>query len=432
MVILIAGAGLAGLSAALHLGGREYRIIEREDRPGGLCRTIQKGDHTFDYGGHLLHIRGDDVRGLVMELLGDRLRLHRRRSSIFSKGVMTPYPFQVNTHGLPWHVVRDCLTGFVRARIEQREKSEPEDFRGWLLYTFGQGFAEHFFFPFNEKFFKVDLGEITREWASWSIPRPDINQVVEGALGIPHTDMGYNPEFYYPESRGIEELPRALHREIARPVETGVELVRVIPRERRALLSTGEELTYEKLISTLPLDRLVSMLEGAPDKVKRAGEGLRALSVLCVNIGISGPAFSDRHWVYVPEPEYSFHRIGVYSNLSSPGPGKSSLYLEITMPGPMHGLEGSELDQAVQVAVRGLQNMPLWKQEDHEIEAIEPALIRHGYVIYDRHRKKELPRITDFLQEHGIEPCGRYGRWEYSTMEDAIRQGKEIANRCAP
>jgi hypothetical protein len=74
--------------------------------------------------------------------------------------------------------------------------------------------------------------------------------------------------------------------------------------------------------------------------------------------------------------------------------------------------------------------MPLYNGSKHNIETGATFPIEHGYVIYDRHRKVELPRILAYLREHGIEPVGRYGRWEYSTMEAAILEGREVAERC--
>ena len=41
-MILIVGAGLAGLSAAYHLRGLRYKLLERERRVGGLCRSYVK------------------------------------------------------------------------------------------------------------------------------------------------------------------------------------------------------------------------------------------------------------------------------------------------------------------------------------------------------------------------------------------------------
>lgn len=422
-MILIAGAGLAGLSTAFHLGDREYRIIETGPRPGGLCRTERVGDHVFDYGGHLLHLRGDDVAGLVKDLLGDRLISHRRRASIYSSGVLTPYPFQVNTHGLPPQVIRECLLGFIKATLSYPEGKTPDNFSQWILRTFGEGFARHFFFPFNRKFFKSDLETITADWVDWSIPRPSLEQVVNGALGVEEGEFGYNVEFFYPRG-GIEQLPLALASELARPVETGTSLVEVVPEEKRAVLSSGEEICYDQLVSTVPLDRLLSMLRGAPREITEVADRLRVLSVFCVNLGCSGPPVSDRHWIYVPGQEFSFHRIGFFSNYMEGVEGKSSLYLEITAPGPVssHGGEPSR-------AVEEFRAMPMWSDGSRELKVAETFVIEHGYVVYDSFRREHLPAVMDYLQDHGIEPAGRYARWEYSTMEDAIRQGRVVAER---
>jgi hypothetical protein len=50
-------------------------------------------------------------------------------------------------------------------------------------------------------------------------------------------------------------------------------------------------------------------------------------------------------------------------------------------------------------------------------------------VLYDRHRARHLPRILDTLRQHGIDSTGRFGAWEYSSMEGAMRAGAEAAER---
>ena len=64
-MILIVGAGLAGLSAAYHLRGMPYKILEREREVGGLCRSYVKDGFTFDYTGHLLHFRQTAIKAPV-------------------------------------------------------------------------------------------------------------------------------------------------------------------------------------------------------------------------------------------------------------------------------------------------------------------------------------------------------------------------------
>ena len=72
-MIVIVGAGLAGLSTAYHLSGTPYRLYEREEQVGGLCRSYQKDGFTFDYTGHLLHFRQPEIKALVERLLAERL-----------------------------------------------------------------------------------------------------------------------------------------------------------------------------------------------------------------------------------------------------------------------------------------------------------------------------------------------------------------------
>ena len=223
----IIGAGCAGLSAAFHLKNREYRIFEREDRPGGLCRTERQGGYFFDYGGHLLHFKDQKIKTWIRRLLRDNLLENVRRANILSKNVITDYPFQANTYGLPPTVVRDCIVGFVDALLRAEKHSKPPaGFRDWILHNFGSGIARHFMFPFNEKFWQVPLDQITTEWLDWSVPRPSLQEVVNGALGIQDSKFGYNASFFYPKKGGIEVLARALARKV-KNIELNQEVVEV-------------------------------------------------------------------------------------------------------------------------------------------------------------------------------------------------------------
>jgi protoporphyrinogen oxidase len=50
-------------------------------------------------------------------------------------------------------------------------------------------------------------------------------------------------------------------------------------------------------------------------------------------------------------------------------------------------------------------------------------------VYFDRHRARAVPAILDELERRGIYSVGRYGLWEHTSMEDAIGQGKRLAER---
>jgi hypothetical protein len=77
---------------------------------------------------------------------------------------------------------------------------------------------------------------------------------------------------------------------------------------------------------------LYGLLKNPPDGLKYAAQKLSAISVLNLNIGIDRPHISDQHWIYFPENQFIFSRIGFPMNFSRAvaPPGTSSMYIEIT------------------------------------------------------------------------------------------------------
>jgi protoporphyrinogen oxidase len=63
-------------------------------------------------------------------------------------------------------------------------------------------------------------------------------------------------------------------------------------------------------------------------------------------------------------------------------------------------------------------------------EAIRFARLRrleHAYVIFDEHHEAAVATLRAELERAGILSTGRYGRWTYASMEDAIVDGREAA-----
>jgi len=430
-MIVIVGAGLAGLSAAFHLNGVPYRLFEKEQEVGGLCRSYQLDGFTFDITGHLLHFRQADIRALVEGLLTGRLQKHIRRSYIYSHQTYTEYPFQVNTFGLPPEVVRECLLGFIATLTTPASTKSPEErsFKAWILENLGEGMAKHFMVPFNEKLWQVPLDELTSDWVSWLVPKPGLKDVVNGALGIKDKAFGYNPSFLYPSQGGIEALPRAFLGGVSN-VHHGCELIEVDTARRRATFQDKchgvrtEE--YDTLVSTIPVPELVRRCTDLPQAIREAAKGLRCVSVYNVNLGVAREGVSDKHWIYFPERDYPFYRAGFPMNFSSAlgPPGCSSLYVEISHQ-PTDVVETSVLIERIK---SGLEKAGIFRR-DEKIVTADVRDIRYAYVLFDRHRAGALPAILAELEAKGIHSIGRYGRWEHSSMEDAIGQGKRLAER---
>ena len=426
-MILIIGAGLAGLSTAYHLSDRPYRVVEKEKEAGGLCRSYRMDGFTFDVTGHLLHFRQPAIRELVERLLAGQLEQHSRRSYIYSYKTYTEYPYQVNTHGLPPEVVRECLMGFIATLTAPPSTLKPEErsFKQWILESLGEGFAKHFMVPFNEKLWQVSLEELTSDWVSWLVPKPELKDVINGALGIKDKAFGYNPSFLYPRQGGIGALPNAFLAGV-KDIVYGSELMEVDTARRRAVFRDGRTEQYETLVSTMPVPELVRRCPDLPAAIREAAAGLRCASVYNINLGVARDKVSDKHWIYFPEREYPFYRAGFPMNFSPAlgRPGCSSLYVEVS-----HQSDAvtppAELIKQVRT---GLERAGIFRPDD-EIVVADVKDIRYAYVLFDKHRARTLPAILAELESRGIHSIGRYGRWEHTSMEDAIAQGKQLAEK---
>ncbi len=429
-MIVIVGAGLAGLSAAYHLRGMPYKILEREREVGGLCRSYVKDGFTFDYTGHLLHFRQTAIKALVESLLPDRLQRHARKSYVYSHGTYTEYPFQVNTYGLPPEVVRECLLGFISTLSPSSSPPpvETPSFKQWIIESLGEGIAKHFMVPFNEKLWQVPLDELTSDWVSWLVPKPDIKDVVSGALGIKDKAFGYNPSFQYPVSGGIKVLPEAFLPSVEN-LAYDSELVEIETGRRRAVFRSAEgERTeeYERLISTIPLPELVRRCVDLPAPMRDLAGVLRWVSVYNVNLAVAREHLSDKHWIYFPEHRYPFYRAGFPMNFSPTmgRPGCSSLYVEISHQPTQHQSEAALIERGR----RGLEEAGLLQRAD-ELVMSDVKDLYYAYVLFDRYRSRAVKELVAELERRGIFSVGRYGLWEHTSMEDAIAQGQQVAMR---
>ncbi|GJM21767.1 MAG: amine oxidase [Planctomycetota bacterium] len=450
-MVVILGAGLAGLSAAHHLAEADCVVLEREAHVGGLCRSFREQGFTFDHTGHLMHLRDPEVRAWVEQLLPDGWAQLQRSAWIHSHGALTPYPFQANTAGLPLEVRLECLMGFVESLATRSERAptvpdaqvvdprwpflkvapppaaDEPTFHDWILRTFGAGFARHFFEPYNTKLWRRDLREVTGDWVSWSIPRPELGDVLRGALTVNEKPFGYNPEFLYPRAGGIDHLPRALADSLAPGVvRTNCEVVALNASAREVQLADGSSERGELILSSLPLHTLARLTSDLPDDLRAELGALDAISIRAINLGVRGAPTSDAQWIYVPDHAHPFHRVGLPAALTpamAPD-GHHSLVAEIAF----HASDDPGLDAHRQATHDSLRALDLLTS-DHEVVLEHSVDIPTAYVVFDAARRRLLPRLLRFFLEHDVVPMGRYGSWDYLAMEDSLLHGREAARR---
>jgi protoporphyrinogen oxidase len=424
---VILGGGLTGLVAAERLAaaGVEVPVIERESEPGGACRSRTSDGFTFDHTGHLLHVARPETETYLRELgVWQLLEVHQRRAAVVVGDHVTPYPIQIHTHRLAPDVRRDCLLGFVRAWADAGD-SETANFRDWVLDRFGEGFARHFFFPYNQKLYRARPEELSLDWVGRYVPKPTLEEVVDGAFGLHRSEVGYNATFRYPRHGGIRMLPDAVAERVP-GLQLESRVVGVHLGERWVKTTSGDRTTFDRLVSTVSLPALLDMvLDDLPGDVARARRALRWVRVLNLALGVEGDAPSDQHWLYIPDPELPYYRVGFPSNHGDVAPrGCHTVSVEVALDPDEGDVEGSSA--AAETALEAAGMLDAERIRVRTLTVMDPA-----YVVFDLERRDAVAMLRRHLGERGVMIAGRWAEWKYSAMEDAILDGMSVARRLA-
>lgn len=431
--IIILGAGLTGLSAAYHLeqvGFTDFELFEMQDSPGGLLRSFQQDGFTFDYTGHLLHINDEYFANFIKTITSyDNFLKVSRNTAIYSHNRFSAYPFQMNLFGLPHKVMYECIEGYVNRKSSLRS---PKNFHEWVLKYFGAGMGKHFFFPYNSKILAYDVRRILPSWTGRFVPQTSLKAVLEGALEEKDTrSVGYNSQFFYPKKEGIQHLINSLAKAIKKQPRLHHKVVEIDVKSKIVTFENGKTEPYGSVISTLPLNELLGMIKGSSHRsYNEAAPKLLCNSVMNFNLGFKLPDIGDKHWIYYPEKQYPFYRMGFWHNINpdSVKPGHTAIYGETSylaknMSKPK---QKQLLEQAV---AKALEHLNIAEQD----VAIRKDLhIKHAYVIYDAWREKHLPKLINQLASDGIVSTGRYGGWKYSSMQEAVLDGKIASESLLP
>ena len=429
---LIIGSGLTGISCSIHLAS-DHLLVEAEQEPGGIVRTrIKHGGFYCDGTGHWLHLRNSDMKKLVHEALADNVVEYTRKARIFSKDVHTLFPFQANLDGLPREVVLECLAGLWKARHPEdfglvKDETPSDSFGESIQRLFGDGIAKHFMTPYNEKLLGVPLTEISPRYAERFVPKPSIEDILNGTFGFSKESLGYNATFIYPKTGGIGALPQALVDHHNVQPEFGVRVTAIDLEAHTAELDDGRTIRYENLVNTMPLANFLKLLRSKPACIDEAARKLRATTVHYFDVGVKGPgsAGSDFHWVYFPESDFVFYRVGSYSAVHPDlaPEGCRSYYVEISGGYEEYREDTEALKQRViQDLIKGQTLSPY-----DEVLFMDLCEIPHAYVLFDSHYETARALILDELRKYGVQSCGRWGGWNYGGMEDALLEGREAA-----
>lgn len=417
--ILIIGAGPAGLGAGLALG-EQALILENAKNLGGLCQTIEVDGAVLDLGGHSFHTPHADVRELVFRALP--MYEQPRNAWCFVNSEWIPYPFQKHFEKLADHAIRDkCRSGLAAAG----SGAPARNFGEHLEHRFGSGIVRHFLRPYNEKLWGRNLERLDVDWTRERVAAPvGVTEkfVSSGGRRAPLQD---DTQVGYPARGGFGEIFLALARQLS-GIRLGEKVVRIDPRRRELATSSGAVLHWRRLVSTLPLPRLLALLPEVPRALTEAAGSLEAMPLALVFVVIGHPVDTPVQRIYCSGSETPAHKIVINHN--------SSPYLRSL---PHHGIvaevanPGSRSDEELKrQVVSGLETMGLVRSHG-DILQLKVIHVEASYPVPTLERSAIVGRLKDFLADRGIDTLGRFGEWAYINSDEALYRGLGLGRKLA-
>ena len=426
---LIIGAGMTGLAAGVTSG---WPVLEAAASPGGICSSYYMrpgdreplseppGDGAYRFevgGGHWIFGGEPAVLHFIERLVATRR--YARRSSVFfaDDGLYVPYPLQNNLRYL------DRETALAALEEMARPSGGATTMEAWLEDSFGSRLTRRFFGPFHD-LYTAGLYRSIAPQDPYKSP-VDLKLALTGAFDDAPA-VGYNTTFLYPE-RGLDELSRQLAARCR--VEYGCRVTALDLEARELVLGDGSRRPYDRVLSTLPLNRAVAMAgldPGAPADPHTA--------VLVLNIGARrGPACPDDHWLYVPHSQAGFHRVGFYSNVdrsflpAGSADSTVSIYVERAYPGDAGEPDRKATDD---YAAQVMDELTRWGFIDGA-EVVHPTWIDVAYT-WSWPGSGWQRQALAALEAQGIHQLGRYGRWTFQGIADSLRDGLVAGSSFGP
>ena len=190
-----------------------------------------------------------------------------------------------------------------------------------------------------------------------------------------------------------------------------------INTENKVVITNKREIHYDRLVSTMPLPVLLQKCGMEYPK------GVFSCNkVLVFNLGFDSKGTDCvNSWIYVPEKDFIFYRLGYYDNIMASD--RMSLYVEIGFSEDYElKKEGLYLERVLS-DLRRMKVVTTQKLVDYETVLMKPA-----YAHISKKSIEVVNAIKKILSDKDIYTIGRYGSWCYCSIEDNILEAKALAD----
>ena len=430
--VAVIGAGPAGLAAAHRLVelGHAVDLIEASSVVGGMARSIPAWGRRVDLGPHIF--AGGDARALALwtACAGTDATMLTLRRGVESPFGTLEHPFRSGEllRRLPPSVLLRSALGLVRARATRAAEDEWNDTEGWVTSRYGRTLYDVLLRSYVEKLWGAPGSEIDAAFARSLLGTRD------AAVQAPPTQAEVAADtFLYPRG-GASTVWEAMAARIrdGGTVALDARVSAIHPdADGAATVVTADATTrYARLISTIPLGRLLALLPDVPAPVAAAQASLRARNVIVVHLLATGMVHSPYLWLYVHDPALQVGRITDTGNWNAaPARGGETVVAMEYWCSDDDVLWRSGDDAVIQHAARELGRTRVGRSAD--VASGKVTRVRGALPVPGLGYAQRLGLVHDYIASLGIELAGRHGNFTFGSMADVMAEGMHAADRAA-
>ena len=320
---LILGAGPAGLTFANLLREKmpqaSFLVLEKETEAGGVCRSKDVDGSALDIaGGHFLDVRRPEVNHFLFEFMPqEEWNLFDRDSRIDMGTYEIGHPFEANIWQMPQEEQVKFLKSIAVAGCNLGIPM-PERFVEWVIWKLGEMVAEAYMLPYNAKMFGTDLEALGTYWLD-KLPNVSFEETLLSCLyRKPYGTQPGHAQFYYPKRYGYGELWKRMGEALEDHILYQKTVTLLNPETRTVTCGDDSVFQASHIVTTIPWGSIREYEDCREDIVENIGK-LRSTGTEIKYV----PENLDTtaHWIYVPDPKTSYHRILVRHNFCAGSKG---------------------------------------------------------------------------------------------------------------
>ncbi len=276
---------------------------------------------------------------------------------------------------------------------------------------------------YTKKYWCVDSSKLSTSWCGNIQHLPSIDEVIDGANKPISTNYYYAKQMNYPQKGGYQSFfGRTLY---PQQVKINTLISKIDTNMHIATSTNGLQFHYEKLISSIPLSVMPSLLNNCPADIIKVANKLKASSMADVSVGFKNNNVKiPSLWFYIYDLDIPFARCNCPSMKSANNSpcGKASLQFEHYYIDKDNYSDNELINAVKQFIVRNIA-----KEDD--IEFIQVSREKFANVVFLLDMEKYRDLVLSYLVSKEIIPIGRFGRWEYLWSDQAYMSGRTAAEK---